>query len=144
MKDIVQRELDARIEEIQGTHQQAITGRDNQIKALEFTNEELQKKILRVNKETDDLTANRHVARRGCFDNVLCFIKKNSEEVHPYYVIRSQYRQLEKHKQWLKLRYPKMEVIDKCDGPNAIHLWSRFKREVIKKPNYYKNHVTST
>ena len=144
MKDIVQRELDARIEEIQGTHQQAITGRDNQIKALEFTNEELQKKILRVNKETDDLTANRHVARRGCFDNVLCFIKKNSEEVHSYYVIRCQYRQLEKHKQWLKLRYPKMEVIDKCDGPNAIHLWNRFKREVIKKPNYYKNHVTST
>ena len=121
MKDIVQRELDARIEEIQGTHQQAITGRDNQIKALEFTNEELQKKILRVNKETDDLTANRHVARRGCFDNVLCFIKKNSREVHPYYVIRCQYKQLEVHKRWLKLRYPNMEVAGKCDDPNAIY-----------------------
>ena len=103
-----------------------------------------QQKILRLNKGIDDLIANRHVARRGCFDNVLCFIKKNSEEVHSYYVIRCQYRQLEKHKQWLKLRYPKMEVIDKCDGPNAIHLWNRFKREVIKKPDYYKNHVTST
>ena len=26
-----------------------------------------------------------------------------------------------------------MEVADKCDYPNAIHRWCRFKREVIKK-----------
>ena len=78
------------IEKIQEEHQQAISGRDNQIKALEFTNEKHQQKILRLNKETDDLIANRHVARRGCFDNVLCFIKGNSGEVHPYYVIRCQ------------------------------------------------------
>ena len=32
-----------------------------------------------------------------------------------------------------------MEVVDKCDDPNAIHRWNSFKREVIKKPNYYKN-----
>ena len=64
--------------------QQAIRGRDNQIKALEFENEEHQKKILRLNKEIDDLIANRHVARRECFDKVLCFIKKNSGEFHPY------------------------------------------------------------
>ena len=37
-----------------------------------------------------------------------------------------------------------MEVIDKCDDPNAIHRWNRFKREVIKKPNYYKNHFRLT
>ena len=66
------------IEKIQEEHQQAISGRDNQIKALEFTNEKHQQKILRLNKEMDDLTAHRHVARRGCIDNVLCFIKKNS------------------------------------------------------------------
>ena len=72
--------------------------KDNQIQALEFTNEKHQQKILRLNKEIDDLIANRHVARRGCFDNLLCFIKKNSGEVHPYYVIRCQYKQLEKHK----------------------------------------------
>ena len=29
---------------------------------------------------------------------VLCFIKKNSKEGHPYYVIRCQYEQLEEHK----------------------------------------------
>ena len=86
----------------------------------------------------------KEVARRGCFDNVLCFIKKNSIERHPYYVIRCQYRQLEIHKQWLRLLYPNMELVDECDDPNAIHWLCRFKREVIKKPNQYKNHFSLT
>ena len=97
---------------IQEEHQQAITVRDNKIQALEFRNEEQQQKILRLNKEIDDLIENRHVARRGCFDNVLCLIKKNSNEVHPYYIIRCQYRQFEKHKRWLKLLYPSTEVVE--------------------------------
>ena len=29
-----------------------------------------------------------------------------------------------------------MEVADECDDSNAIHQWSRFKSEVIKKPGY--------
>ena len=37
-----------------------------------------------------------------------------------------------------------MEVIDKCDNPNVILRWNRFKREVIKEPNYYKNHFSLT
>ena len=57
------------------------------LRALEFTNEKHQQKILRLNREIDDLIKNRPVARRRCFDNVLCFIKKNSKEAHPYYVI---------------------------------------------------------
>ena len=76
----------------------AIEEKDNQIQALGIKNEEHQQKFLKLNREIDDLIANRHVARRGCFDNLLCFIKKNSGEVHPYYVIRCQYKQLEKHK----------------------------------------------
>ena len=44
----------------------------------------------------------------------------------------------------LQLRYQNMEVLDECDDPNAIHRWNRFKREVIKKPNYYKNHFRLT
>ena len=68
------------IEKIQKEHQQVITGRDNQIQALEATNEAHKQKILRLNEEIDDLIKNRHVARRGCFDNVLCFIKKNSKK----------------------------------------------------------------
>ena len=66
----------------------AIEEKDNQIQALGIKNEERQQKFLKLNREIDDLIANRHVARRGCFDNVLCFIKKNSREVHPYYAIR--------------------------------------------------------
>ena len=130
------------VEKIQEEHQQTITDRDNQIKALGFRNEEHQQKILRLNKEIDDLIKNRHVACRGCFDNVLCFIKKDSKETHPYYVIRCRYRQLEKYKRCLKLRYPNMEVTDKCEDPNAIHRWNIFKSEVIEKPNYYKNHFS--
>ena len=74
----------------------------------------------------------------------LCFIKKNSKEGHPYYVIRCQHKQLEEHKQLLRLRYPIMVVADEFDNPNAIHQWNRFKREVIKKPKYYKNHLSLT
>ena len=75
---------------------------------------------------------------------VLCFIKKISGEGHPYYVIQCQYSQLENYKQWLKRRYPNMRVVDECNDTNAIRLWNRFKREVIKKPNYYKNHFNLT
>ena len=110
-----------RYRKIKEEHQQATRGRDNQLEAFEFTNEEHQQEILRLNEEINDLIANRHVGCRGCFDNVLCFIKKNSKEVHPYYVMRCQYRQLEKHKRWLKICYTKMEVADECDDLNAIH-----------------------
>ena len=55
----------------QEEHQQAITDRDNQMQALENTNEKHQQKMLRLNEEIDDLIANRQVARGGCFDNVL-------------------------------------------------------------------------
>ena len=37
-----------------------------------------------------------------------------------------------------------MEVVDRCDDPNAIHRWNRFKHELNKKPNYYKNHFSLT
>ena len=82
LKDIVPCGLDARIVEIQGKHQQAITDHYNQIHTLEFTNEKHQQKILRLNKEIDGLIKNRHVPRLGYLDNVLCFIKKNSMETN--------------------------------------------------------------
>ena len=112
-------------------HQQAIEEKDNQIQAH-------QHKILKLNKEIDNLIQNRHVSRRGYFDNVLCFIKKNSEEVHPYYVIRCQYRQLEKYKKCLKFRYPNMEEAGRCDDLNAIYRWNIFKGEAIEKPTITK------
>ena len=60
-------------------HQQAIEEKDNQIQAIEFTNENHQQKILKPNKEIDDLIKNRHVPRRRYFDNVLCFIKRTAK-----------------------------------------------------------------
>ena len=45
--------------------------------------------MLRRNKEIDELIAN-----DNNFDNVLCFIKNNGGEVHPYYIIQCQYSSL--------------------------------------------------
>ena len=87
LKDIVPCGFDVKIKETQGKHQQVIEEKYNQIQALEFTNEKHQQKILRLNEEIDDLIKNRHIPRCGYFDKVLCFIKKNSKEAHPYYVI---------------------------------------------------------
>ena len=83
--------------------------------------EKKEHKILKLNEEIDDLIRNMHVDRRGCFDNVSCFIKNNSEKQHPYYVIRCQHRWLEKYKRCLKPRYRNMKEADRCDDPNAIH-----------------------
>ena len=121
-----------------------IKEKDNQIQNLEFRNDAHQHKILKLSKEIDGLIKNRHVSRRGYFENVLCSIKKNSEEVHPYYVIRCQYRQLEKYRKCLKLRYPGTEEADRCDDPNTIHRLNIFKSEAIEKPTYYKNHFSLT
>ena len=114
-----------------------IEEKDNQIQAHQY-------KILRLNEEIDGLIKNSHVPSRRYSDNVLRCIKKNSKETHPYYVIRCQYRQLEKYKKNLKLRYLNMEEAGRCDDPNAIYRWNIFKREVIEKPNYYKNHFSLT
>ena len=37
-----------------------------------------------------------------------------------------------------------MEVADQCNDLNGIHRWNRFKCEVIKKLNYYKNQFSLT
>ena len=55
-----------------------MTDRNNQVEALEFTIEEHQQETFMLNEEINYLIANRPVARRKCFDNVLCFIKKKT------------------------------------------------------------------
>ena len=92
----------------------AIEEKDNQIQAN-------QQKILRFNEEIDDLIKKQARNRRGYFDNVLCFIKKNGKEAHPCCVIQFQYRQLEKKQEMFKLCYPNMKEAGRCDDPNAIH-----------------------
>ena len=59
------------VEKIQEEHRLANTEGNNQIQVLEFTNNEQQQEILRLNEEIDVLIANRHVTRHGCFNNML-------------------------------------------------------------------------
>ena len=36
-----------------------------------------------------------------------------------------------------------MEVLEpECDDANAIHAWNWFKRRILTKENYYRNHFT--
>ena len=70
------RKLASAIEEKNAT----IAHRDNQIQAIEFRNEEHQQEILRLNEEINDLIANRHVARHGCFDNVCVLSKRTAKK----------------------------------------------------------------
>ena len=58
----------------------AIEEKDYQIQALEFTDEKHQQNILRLNKEIDDLIANRHVACRGCLATCCVLSKKIAEK----------------------------------------------------------------
>ena len=37
-----------------------------------------------------------------------------------------------------------MEEAERCHDLNAIHQWNIIRREVIEKPNYYKNHFSLT
>ena len=37
-----------------------------------------------------------------------------------------------------------MEEVGRHDDSNAVHRWNIFKREVIEKPNYYKNNFSLT
>ena len=71
------------VEKIHEEHQQLIMGRENQMQVLEFTNEEHNQEFSRLNEEINDLISNRFVARSGCFDNALCFIKKEQQRRLP-------------------------------------------------------------
>ena len=58
----------------------AIDEKDNQIQAFDFTNEKHQQKILRLNKEIDDLIENRHVARPMFWQRAMFHLKKRAEK----------------------------------------------------------------
>ena len=82
----VQQQLTNKMKE---DHQQVITTRNNKIKAFEFTNEEERQangqEILRLIEEVNDVIGNWHVARGGCFDNVvltmfLMFFQKEQQK----------------------------------------------------------------
>ena len=115
------------------------------VRQLEFDNVGMQGEITAMDREIErrreenaDLIQNRHVPRRNLIDNVLCFIDKQSDEKHQFYIIRCQRRRLEHHKKCLRNRYPNMIILGECDDGNAVHRWCRFKEDCIQ--DFYRNH----
>ena len=129
----------------------AITDRDNKIQAIQYENVGLQgeirakdHQIARCENRIQDLIE-RHVPRRGVIDTVLSLIDKQCEnEPHKFYMIRCQYKALNKHKKWLRKRYPNMIEKGESDDPNAVHRWCSFKKDFFRRENYYKNHFSMT
>ena len=122
-----------------------LTESENLVRELEYNNTGLQgeirakdQEIERRREEVQDLIQNRHVPRRNLIDNVLCFIDKQSDEKHQFYIIRCQRRRLEHHKKCLRNRYPNMIILGECDDGNAVHRWCRFKEDCIH--DFYRNH----
>lgn len=113
-----------------------IEEKDQRIAILNDDKEDLQEEIR-------DLIANRHVPRRGKYDNVLCFVDKGEpDDEYKYYVIRCQRKSLETHKKMLRLRYPHMVVLGYSDDANGVHTWCRFREDIIE--DQYKNHFNLT
>ena len=91
------------------------------------------------------MIVNRHVPRRGAIDTVLSLIDKQCEnEPHKFYMIRCQYKNLNKHKKWLRKPYPNMIEKGESDNPNAVHRWCSFLKDFFSRENYYKNHFNMT
>ena len=113
-----------------------ITDQDNKIQAIQYENVGLQgevraknQQIARCENRIQDLIE-RHVPRRGVIDTVLSLIDKQCEnEPHKFYMIRCQYKALNKHKKWLRKRYPNMIEKGESDDPNAVHRWCSFKKD---------------
>ena len=128
----------------------AIESLTQKVAAIELTSQTEQAahtvELEELEEEVDDLIQNRHVPRRGLYDNVLCFVDKNQPDeegigaLYPFWVIRCQMKVLENQKRALRRRYPDMVVMEPvCDDGNAIHCWNRFKREWLGKGNYMGN-----
>ena len=143
-EEVLPREVRKLAAEIEEKNAQLAESQDL-VRQLEFDNVGLQGEITAMDREIErrreenaDLIANRHVPRREEIDNVLCFIDKNSDEQHQFYVIRCQKRALEKHRRCLRNRYPNMIILGECDDPNSIHRWNRFKSDSVY--DFYRNH----
>ena len=64
-------------------HAMEIEDLTNRVQALEFTDEEHQQKMLRLNEKINYPIENRHIVHWGCLDNVLCFLKKEQRRSSP-------------------------------------------------------------
>ena len=110
------------IEKIQKEHQhqQAITGCDNQIEALELTNEKHQQKILKLNKEIDDLI------KTGTYPVVdILTTRCVSSKRIARRLARTTLFDVNIDSLKLKLRYPSMEEAGRCNDLFTDGTYSR-------------------
>ena len=110
------------IEKIQKEHQhqQAITGCDNQIQALELTNEKHQQKILKLNKEIDDLI------KTGTYPVVdILTTRCVSSKRIARRLTRTTLFDVNIDSLKLKLRYPSMEEAGRCNDLFTDGTYSR-------------------
>ena len=150
LKDMLPRGFDARIEEIQGMHQQAIeekdaalTHYDNQIQAIQYENVALQAQRdvyqAELKKCQDTIThlKTRYVphVRDSGKDNTISIVRKHitpaNDKYHglPYYVARIQRRKSYVKLRWFDQHFPDYEVIVEIDSPNSIHVFNRFEEQ---------------
>ena len=101
-------------------HQQAITGCDNQIEALELTNEKHQQKILKLNKEIDDLI------KTGTYPVVdILTTRCVSSKRIARRLTRTTLFDVNIDSLKLKLRYPSMEEAGRCNDLFTDGTYSR-------------------
>ena len=158
LKDIVPRGFDARIEEIQGQHQQAIEekdavialmnndlqDRDNQIQAIKYDNVVLQaqrdvyKEQLQKCQDIITYLSTRYVdhTKDPGKDNIVMIIEKNTASEkdefyeYPYYIARIQRRFFITRTRWSKPQYPHHRfIIEELDNANSIHAFNRFEKK---------------
>ena len=131
IKEIIPRGLNDIIQKHQlalAEKQQAIEDRQ----AIQNENVGLQYELERIRP--------RCVEPRGDYDNILVpFVKNKTDEIYPYYMIRCQYRNLDKQTNMLRVKYPNMRVKGEYDDPNAVHHWVTFKKYILGKDNYHFN-----
>ena len=165
LNDIVPREFDARIEEIQGKHRQAIEEKDaalalihddlrdhnNEVQAIIYENVALEAQrdvheaqLKRGKDQIRALIINRHVphANDPDKDNIIIIVRKHTipanDKFHdlPYYVARIQGRKIYVKLRWFDRHFPEHEVIVEISNPNSIHAFNRFEEEGYIEQRY--------
>ena len=126
LREIVPRGFDARIEEMQEQHCQAIAGHDNQIQAVQHENVALQAlrdvyqaQLQRCQDQIRDLIINCHVPhlRDPSRDNIIIIVRKHTTSANkkyhdlPYYVARIQQRKRYVKLSWFDRHFPGHQVI---------------------------------
>ena len=161
LKDIIPIGFDAKIEEFQEKHRQAIGEKTLALLNDDLQNREYENVALQAQKDAyqaelqkcqDTIThlKTRYVphARNLGKDNIIIIVWKHTtsakDKYHdlPYYVARIQW-----HKSYVKLRwfdqhFSDHEVIVEIDNPNSIHAFNRFEEEGHAERKYNQFRLT--